>query len=251
MNEKIMAALKNVELENECKILFACESGSRAWGFASSDSDYDVRFIYVNKLSWYLQLEEKSETIDKILPDNLDLCGWDLRKSLKLFAKCNLSLNEWFGSPIIYYQNQKFLNLLTPLVPTYFNSKKGIHHYISTAENIMQKNFQDRLVNIKKLFYIIRAILACRWILQKQSMPPTQFSELFMECDLPQNIMKIIQLLLVEKKNTHEKHIIEMDTTLLSWTEEQIITIKQAARNVTVPKSIDWEPLNFIMIEMI
>ena len=46
MRDRIMKKLDEIEKTEEVRILLAVESGSRAWGFASTDSDYDVRFIY-------------------------------------------------------------------------------------------------------------------------------------------------------------------------------------------------------------
>jgi predicted nucleotidyltransferase len=102
MKERVLAALRDVESEYDVKILLAVESGSRAWGFASPDSDYDVRFVYVHRRDWYLTVEEQRDVIEKMLPFDLDVSGWELRKALRLFAKSNLAFNEWIGSPIVY-----------------------------------------------------------------------------------------------------------------------------------------------------
>ena len=110
MHDKIIQMLKELERKEDCKILFAAESGSRAWGFASPDSDYDIRVIYVNPEAWYWDIsEKKADTFAAMLPDDLDVSAWELRKTLQLFSKCNPSLNEWLGSPIIYYAEEKFL----------------------------------------------------------------------------------------------------------------------------------------------
>ena len=109
MHDKIIQALKELEKEKQCRILFAAESGSRAWGFASPDSDYDIRAIYVKPESWYWDIAEKTrDTIEAQLPGDLDISAWELRKTLRLFDKCNPSLNEWLGSPIIYLADEVF-----------------------------------------------------------------------------------------------------------------------------------------------
>ena len=59
MKDIILRELKKIEEQENVKIIMAIESGSRAWGFASPDSDYDVRFIYVRKEEDYLKLEKK------------------------------------------------------------------------------------------------------------------------------------------------------------------------------------------------
>jgi len=96
MKEKVCEHLSAIEADEEMMILYACESGSRAWGFPSTDSDYDVRIIYVHTLEWYLSIEEKRDVIERSLADQIDLSGWDLRKALKLFRKSNR--HSWSGS---------------------------------------------------------------------------------------------------------------------------------------------------------
>src|SRR5436190_8518118 len=101
MKARILEALASIEAGEGVRILMAVESGSRAWGFASPDSDYDVRFVYAHERDWYLSIFDKRDVIELMLPDRLDVNGWDLRKSLRLFSKCNLAMNEWIGSPIL------------------------------------------------------------------------------------------------------------------------------------------------------
>ena len=108
MNERIRAALRDVERQFEVRILLAVESGSRAWGFASPDSDYDVRFVYAHPRDWYLSVGDARDVIEQMLPGDLDVSGWELRKALRLFSKCNLALNEWLGSPVTYQEIAEF-----------------------------------------------------------------------------------------------------------------------------------------------
>lgn len=250
MHERIIAAIKNIELEHKCAVLFACESGSRAWGFASPDSDYDIRFIYTNSLEWYLKVEDKPDIINKMLPEELDICGWDLQKTLRLFAKCNLCLNEWLNSPCIYYKNENFHNKLKMLIPEYFNSKKAMHHYLSTANKMVENHLQTNSVNIKKLFYVLRPLLACIWIMNKQTMPPTAFKELFAQHELSHGIMEFINLLLAEKSVSSEKHKIHLPKEISVWINEQILKLTMFANTITTTNVIKWEPLNAIMLEM-
>jgi len=103
MRDTILSRLDQIETQHGVKILYACESGSRAWGFPSTDSDYDVRFLYVHPAEWYLSVDEKRDVIERPLtPENFDIGGWDLRKALRLFRKSNPPLLEWLGSPNIY-----------------------------------------------------------------------------------------------------------------------------------------------------
>ncbi len=108
MREKIKLELERIEKENDVKILFAVESGSRAWGFPSKDSDYDVRFVYMHPVEWYLSIHDKRDVIEYPISDDLDISGWDIKKALQLFAKSNPALLEWIRSPIFYSKNSNF-----------------------------------------------------------------------------------------------------------------------------------------------
>jgi uncharacterized protein len=175
MRDEILAALRSIEAEAQVRVLLAVESGSRAWGFASPDSDYDVRFIYVHESAWYLTVFESRDVIEKMLPGELDVSGWDLRKSLRLFSKCNLALNEWLGSPVVYSETSEFRSELRALIPMFFNPTRATHHYRSMAKQALSNLTSENQISIKKLLYAARALLACRWIRQYKSQPPTEF----------------------------------------------------------------------------
>ena len=106
MRKKIQTQLRRIEEEESIKILLAVESGSRAWGFASPDSDYDVRFIYIRRMEDYLKLEKVRDVIELPMDDVLDMNGWDLQKTLRLLYKSNPTLFEWFSSPIVYQETE-------------------------------------------------------------------------------------------------------------------------------------------------
>src|SRR5439155_1016881 len=178
MRERVLDELTRIERQHKVRILIAVESGSRAWGFASPDSDYDVRFIYAHDRDWYLSIFENRDFIEEMLPDRLDISGWDLRKSLRLFSKCNLALNEWLGSPIVYSQAQGFRDRLVRMIPDFFNPVGAMHHYRSMADRAITEHLTDGRITIKKLFYVLRPLLACRWIRQTATQPPTEFEKL-------------------------------------------------------------------------
>jgi predicted nucleotidyltransferase len=175
MRERVIDELQRIERQYGVRVLLAVESGSRAWGFASPDSDYDVRFIYNHHRDWYISVAESRDVIEEMLPGDLDVSGWDLRKTLRLFGKCNIALNEWLGSPIVYWQAPTFREQLLQLMPSYFNPVAGLHHYRSMAVRTLEENLQGERIGIKKLFYVLRPLLACRWIERKRSPPPTLF----------------------------------------------------------------------------
>jgi uncharacterized protein len=125
VKDRVLAELHRIEREHGVRVLLAVESGSRAWGFASPDSDYDVRFIYAHNRDWYISVLEPRDVIEQMLPGDLDVSGWDLRKTLQLFWKCNLALNEWLGSPIVYSEVSQFRQQLAQLMPQFFVSAQS------------------------------------------------------------------------------------------------------------------------------
>lgn len=175
MREKIQEQLRRIEESENIKILLAVESGSRAWGFASPDSDYDVRFVYIRRPEDYLRLDAVRDVIELPIDDVLDINGWDLQKTLRLLYKSNPTLFEWFSSPIVY-QKTEFVDKFRELMMHYFSSKKTLYHYISMAEGNYREYLQGEIVRAKKYFYVLRPVLACRWILDRGTPPPMLFS---------------------------------------------------------------------------
>jgi predicted nucleotidyltransferase len=207
MRETILKQLKTIEAELNVRVLLAVESGSRAWGFASPDSDYDVRFIYVHEPNWYWTIFEERDVIEKMLPGDLDVSGWDLRKSLRLFAKCNLALNEWIGSPVLYHEVPGFRAELSALIPQFFNPVGATHHYRSMAKQALASMTPDGRLSIKKFLYATRALLACRWIERHRSQPPTEFLALVNEL-LPTDERSAMERLILQKSlNAEEAEI--------------------------------------------
>ena len=119
VRQEILQRLKQTEQDKNVRIVMAIESGSRAWGFESPDSDYDVRFIYVHEKDWYLSIDssEERDVIEYPITDDIDLNGWDIRKALKLFSKSNPSFIEWIHSPITYIDTGCFRDRALDLLP--------------------------------------------------------------------------------------------------------------------------------------
>jgi len=177
MKHEILAALAEVERQHAVRVLLAVESGSRAWGFVSQDSDYDVRFIYVHSRDWYLRIFAERDVIEPEGEGLLDPSGWELRKALRLFSKCNIALNEWLNSPIVYREAEGLRCQLQALMPAFFNPIAAIHHYLSMARTALDAR-EAGAISVKKLFYVLRALFACRWIERTTSQPPTEFKRL-------------------------------------------------------------------------
>ena len=194
MEALIKEKLHEIEQRENCRILLAVESGSRAWGFASPDSDYDVRFIYVRPRESYLRLNRVRDVIELPINGVLDINGWDVDKTLKLLHKSNPTVFEWFSSPIVY-QTTDFTEAFKPVMRRYFSSKSGLWHYLQMAEGNYREYLRGDMVKAKKYFYVLRPILACRWILEKGTPPPMLFSELAAS-QLPDYLEKTVAKLL-------------------------------------------------------
>ncbi|MGP1684583.1 MAG: nucleotidyltransferase domain-containing protein [Giesbergeria sp.] len=178
MRTQVMDALRHIEATHNVTVLFACESGSRGWGFASPDSDYDVRFIYVQRLPWYLTVAPGRDVIELPISGDLDVNGWDLRKALGLMRESNPTLLEWLGSPIVYRQEQSTMEHLRALAQQTFSNAKGWHHYASMAKKNFREHLQTDEVRYKKYLYALRPLLAARWIRTQPGVPPMRFADL-------------------------------------------------------------------------
>lgn len=178
VRRSILGALTDIERTHNVTILYACESGSRAWGFASPDSDYDVRFIYVHPLPWYLSVETQRDVIERPIDDVLDVSGWELRKTLQLLLRSNPVLPEWLDSPVVYREESKPVQCLRELTENYFSSLKGYHHYYSMAIKNYRGYFKSDQVRLKKYLYVLRPLLAARWIESHHTAPPMRFAAL-------------------------------------------------------------------------
>jgi predicted nucleotidyltransferase len=151
MIDTISSQLKMIEESYQVRILYALESGSRAWGFASLDSDYDVRFLYVHPVEWYLSIRDQRDVIEIPITDSLDINGWDLKKALKLFCKSNSPLLEWLRSPIVYRDVEGLAESLRNLIPTCFSPKNGMYHYLHMAKGNFREYLQVKASGLKNI----------------------------------------------------------------------------------------------------
>jgi uncharacterized protein len=212
VKETVLKELQAIESEANVRVLLAVESGSRAWGFASPDSDYDVRFIYVHEPNWYTTIFEERDVIEKMLPRDLDVSGWELRKSLRLFSKCNLALNEWIGSPVLYKEVPGLRSELSALIPAFFNPMGATHHYRGMATQALSTMTSDGRISIKKFLYATRALMACRWIARYRSQPPTEFMAIVKDL-APATERSQIEQLVAQKSLAPEKVEIVVNAT--------------------------------------
>ena len=239
----IQQKLEEIEKNENVKILLTVESGSRAWGFASKDSDYDVRFIYVRDEKEYLKLDEPRDVIEWQLDDTLDINGWDIKKALKLLYKTNPTLFEWCNSPIVYKKTENFEEL-KKLLPKYFSAKKSLYHYLSMAKTTYREHLKDDFVKIKKYFYVLRPLLAAQWIVNKNSQPPMGFSELLdEELKNEPEIRSEIEKLMERKQQTLEIDYLEKIEIFNDYIEKNLEKLKEIADGMK-DKKHSWDELN-------
>ncbi|RAW13921.1 nucleotidyltransferase domain-containing protein [Paenibacillus taichungensis] len=247
MRDTIRQQLKQIEQEEQVRIIYACESGSRAWGFPSQDSDYDVRFLYVRPLEWYLSIEDKRDVIERPISDQLDINGWDLRKALKLFRKSNPPLLEWLQSPIQYDEPYSVAEHIRTLSPLTFSPKSCMYHYLNMAKGNFRDYLQGEQVKIKKYFYVLRPLLACGWIERYDAMPPMAFEELVQEL-VPQSapLYTEIHELLRRKKAGEELDLEPQLPAIQAFLAEKIAYFEQLAAQLENEQIIQYEELDRI-----
>ncbi len=249
--DEILKKLEKIEKQNNNTILYACESGSRAWGFESPDSDYDIRFIYVNRLGYYLSILPQKDTIE-ITEETFDFAGWDLKKALSLLRKSNPSIIEWLNSPIVYKKDKEFFQKIKEISNLSFNPKAMMYHYLSMAKTNYRTYLKTEEVKIKKYFYVIRPIFSLIWIEKTKAIPPIKFEELFKQVEVEENIRNAINNLLVIKKHTRELDLHPRVEELNRFIEEKIEYYEQFLKNFEFKQDLpEIEKFNQLLKEMI
>lgn len=246
--------LDEVEEKEHVFILHAVESGSRAWGFASPDSDYDVRFIYVREPKEYLKLQQARDVIEWELDETLDINGWDLQKALRQYHRSNATLFEWANSPVVYRTTDVWKEIHEKASP-YFAVKSALYHYYGTAKKNYLEYLTGEEVNYKKYFYVIRPILACKWIEERKCPPPVLFSEL-LEGNLSNTNEKNVEIraavdqLLEIKMQMPESGCGPRVEVLNHFIEGEIAHFKEMTEHLPDDRKEEWEPLNEIFYRL-
>jgi predicted nucleotidyltransferase len=242
LHSTINEQLQQIEHEENVCILHAIESGSRAWGFASPDSDYDVRFIYVRSVSDYLKLEASRDVIEWRQDETLDINGWDISKALKLLHNSNPTLFEWNNSPIVY-KTTDYWSSISEELSSFFLLKSGVYHYLSTAKSNYREHLKGEHVKLKKYFYVIRPILAATWILDEKCPPPMLFSEL-VDAKLDNSIKPAVEDLLEIKISAPEITTGPRLDELNVYIEKSIVQLEEEAKRLPREEKREWDRLN-------
>jgi uncharacterized protein len=240
--ERIITILNRIEADEAVCILYACESGSRAWGFESKNSDFDVRFIYLRPPSWYLSVQKKRDVIEVPIDNDLDVSGWDLSKALDLFRKSNPPLLEWLQSPIIYKEKGSAVGKLRDLMRDYYAPISCMHHYLHMAQGNYREYLHGDVVWIKKYFYVLRPVLACMWIEQGLGVVPMEFEMLVDRLITDTSLRKAINRLLILKRDGQELDKGKRIDELSEFIDQQISRLSigdQRPPHTKDPKTLD------------
>jgi len=243
---QILNKLDIIEEEESVKILYAVESGSRAWGFESTDSDYDIRFIYIHKPEWYLSIDERRDVIERPINNLLDITGWDIRKALKLFHKSNPQLLEWMNSPIIYLQHSLFIDTLRTLGGQIFSPKACLYHYLNMAKGNYKNHLLDDKINSKNYFYVLRPVMACSWIENNKSAPPMEFQTLLDSQISDSELKKSISSLLERKKAGEEMDLEPRIDIINEYLNERIQYFNRLVKNYNNAEKPNTKMLNIL-----
>ena len=242
MREEISDYLQNLESQENVRVVYAVESGSRAWGFASPDSDFDIRYIYIRPAEWYLSVQKRRDVLEAMVDPELDFAGWDLQKTLVLLRKSNPSLIEWLASPIVYIEDTDFMADFRSLASQCVSLQACMKHYLSMASANWQSYFGAENVLLKKYLYVLRPIYACRWIERYQTTPPVAFDDLLVGAGEPGEVAvalaELLQLKLVTSELGARPHMVPLDKFIVS----ELARIREL--KVESPRPIDYEVLD-------
>ena len=234
MNKLINSRLAEIESANKIKIVYACESGSRAWGFPSANSDYDVRFIYIRPIEWYLSIDDKRNVIEYPVNEQLDINGWDLRKALQLLRKTNPPLLEWLGSPMIYFEKYSVAEKMRQLAKEYYSPSACLYHYLHMARGNFREYLQGDTVWVKKYFYVLRPILAMKWIEEERGIVPTDFNVTLEKLPLSGELKQAVADLLESKRAGSELDKGEKIPVISDFIERELVRWETSE----IPKSV-------------
>lgn len=242
--------LLEIEREHDITILHAVESGSRAWDFASPDSDYDVRFVYVRRPEYYLRLDNTRDVLEFPIDDTWDVSGWDLDKALRLLHASNPTLFEWAASPIVYHTTGLWHERILPVLDRYFQPRKDVFHYLSMAKTNSRGVLDQEIMKAKKPLYVLRPLLAARWVMERNTPPPMRFTELA-QAYLPAEMKPIVDELLRIKREVPELAQIPVIPELNAYLVRETEALSALALALPKEESAPWEPLNALFLDLI
>ncbi|MBR3315287.1 MAG: nucleotidyltransferase domain-containing protein [Atopobiaceae bacterium] len=249
MRDEIGHELRTLEAKKGVRVLYALESGSRCWGFASADSDYDVRFVYVRSKNDYLRLEAVRDTIEWRLDDELDIVGWDVAKFLRLMRGSNPGAFEWLGSTIVYREEPCFA-AVREAAAACFDPVAHTHHYLGMATKHSVRYIKSGRPTLKRYLYVVRALLAARWAVEERTPVPMAFDDLC-EAKLELDLVPVVEDLVVRKRQDLEGDMHEPIPALDRWMDEVPAEIAQQLQQLSPSRRVAWEVLDAVFLGLL
>lgn len=240
--------LAQIEREYGVRVLYAAESGSRAWGTNSEQSDFDVRFIYIRPREDYLRLEQTRDVLEFPIADGWDMCGWDLSKTLRLLHNANSQIYEWFTSPVVYV-DRGFSLRIDPVLNACFSTKTAVNHYLHQAELKMKKAEKAEKPKVKQYLYALQHLGTARWVLERRAPMPVSYDIAVRQ--LPEELRQAARELLLQKMTCPQEPLMEHSEFLESRLREERDRIQLAIEALPKEPEKDWEVLNrFFLAEL-
>lgn len=246
VKRSILQKLRETEQNFEVKIPLAVESGSRGWGFASPDSDYDCRFIYVHKKDWYLSVREKKDIIEYEADAVFDVNGWDLKKALQHIMKSNAVMLEWLSSNGIYIKNEDINNQLQDLAKDFFNPIAVSYHYLSIAKNKLAEISGEEETKLKTYFYILRPLANLIYIYQHGKMSYMEYDRTLAAIEVTAEISAIIHELREIKTISAESYKIKPNKPLIEYFQSEIGLFEERLKEMKFTKNKDYEQVDLV-----
>jgi predicted nucleotidyltransferase len=239
--EAIDARLDAIVRDDHVAMPLAIESGSRAWGFASPDSDYDCRFLFVRRRRDYLTLWPRRDVIETPLDGLLDVNGWDLGKALRLIVKGNAVAVEWLRSPIAYRGDDEFRAELDRFAEEHAPLPLVRNHYYHLGRRQWNATAGQDGMAVKKLFYNLRPAAALRWMrTHPDAMPPMRFQTLMAESAPPAHVADLVADLIARKAETRELGRAPVPEAIAAFIEaEYALAADTAERTPPAPAALD------------
>jgi len=251
IKNEILQKLRDTEQNYQVKIPLAIESGSRGWGFAAHNADYDCRFIYVHTKDWYLSILNKKDYIECASDAVFDVNGWDLKKVLTHIIKSNAVMFEWLSSNEIYIKDDTVVKLLQNLSDTFFNPIATSYHYLNTAKNKLTEILYADNAKIKKYFYALRPLTNLQYIHQYGKMPPMEYEKTLSAIEAPAEIVTAIKELIEEKRQANEHDLIPRNKQLVSYIKNEVELFTERLKVMQFEKCRDYEAVDTVFRNII
>jgi len=251
IKDTILKTLYQSQDKHQVKIPLAIESGSRGWGLAAHDADYDCRFIYVHTKDWYLSVMDKKDYIECASDTVFDINGWDLKKFLIHIMKSNAVASEWLSSNTVYIKDESVAKPLQDLAAAFFNPIAASYHYLSTAKNKISEILASEDANIKKYFYALRPLANLQYIRQYKKMPPMEYEKTLLAIGIPAHITMAINEMLAIKRKSSEWHLIPRNEEIVTYMQSEVEFFTEYIKTIKHEKCRDYELVDAVFRDTI